>query len=86
MIPKEIIEKAYVGGLDKGEYTNDSELLLKPIFWQSLGKALGWQEANIYGFKPTPEGRKVWKEHWHSFITKLAEGGTPEEFFRELND
>jgi hypothetical protein len=27
-----------------------------------------------------------WQYHWHRFIDHLAEGKTPEDFFRELLD
>lgn len=49
---------------------------LDPLFWQSLGKAMGW----IY-LSDTPEH---WKKEWHRFIDHLAEGKDAESFFESL--
>lgn len=52
---------------------------LDPLFWQSLGKALGWGKNN--------EGVIVyrdWLKEWHRFIDKIANGGTADDFFKEL--
>lgn len=53
MTIEETIKKAYEGGLDKSEYSNLPALLLKPVFWQSLGKAMKWGEFR----------GKIWKSH-----------------------
>lgn len=54
------------------------EVINKPMSaeaWKECGKAHGWQEANKYGFKPTPDGRQVWKEHALEFHEiNLTEG------------
>ena len=64
------------------------EFFLDPLFWQSLGKGLGWEETveiEIPDFPLTPALTATqWKVHWHRFIDALAEGRTSEEFFREL--
>ena len=48
------------------------EFFLDPLFWRSLGRGLGWEETVEV------------EVHWHHFIDALAEGRTPEQFFREL--
>lgn len=54
---------------------------LDPLFWQSLGKAMGWTGKAFYEDGMT---LKTWKREWHRFIDKLADGGTAEQFFEEL--
>jgi hypothetical protein len=64
------------------------EFFLDPLFWQSLGKGLGWDETvevERPDFPLTPALKATqWKVHWHHFIDAIAEGRKPEEFFREL--
>jgi len=75
------------------------EIMLDPIFWQSLGKAMGWQECYYqYHYKfnePYPFNVKsksmshqphylLWQYYWHSLIDHLADGGTIEEYFKKL--
>lgn len=54
--------------------------LLDPLFWQALGKAMGWKEemwwVNNY--------IEAWKYHWHRFIDHLAEGKDADSFFQDL--
>lgn len=48
MIPKQAIEKAIEGGYGQTEKpysTNWTGMALDPIFWQALGKVLGWQTS-----------------------------------------
>ena len=64
------------------------EFFLDPLFWQSLGKGLAWEETvevKVPDFPLTPALKATqWKVHWHYFIDAVADGRTPEEFFREL--
>ena len=55
------------------------EALLDPAFWQSLGKALGWDEGALTS--PTYKGGWMWRHQWHRFIDHLADGGTPDSYF-----
>ena len=50
--------------------------LLDPLFWQYLGKAMGWNMWNT----DIPQ----WKFHWHNFIDDMIDGKTPDEFFNNL--
>lgn len=63
----------------------EGNLYTDPLFWQSLGKALGWDEVNgkrweseKFRFMP------VWRHYWHSFIDHLALGWDAESFFKDL--
>lgn len=66
----------------------DAIALLDPLFWQALGRSLGWGDKNtsMWDIKGTifeiemPE----WEHHWHRFIDHLAEGKDAESFFNEL--
>lgn len=56
---------------------------LDPLFWSALGKAEGWIDSmpSTYDFNhEIPE----WKHHWHRFIDHLAEGKSPDDYFKEL--
>jgi len=77
-VMEQIIQKAYEGGLDKAEYSNLPSLLLKPVFWQSLGKAMDWGNEKI-NFACCD-----WKWYWHSFIDHLAFGKSIESFFEQF--
>lgn len=64
---------------------------LDPLFWQALGKALGWEDDwGIGESRPRDdiEG-KLWRRnctrwHWHRFIDHLAGGGNVDDFFKDL--
>lgn len=68
-----------------------------PLFWQCLGKSLGWGKMFcLICLRKEPELNKcnckgqvydvspTWRYHWHSFIDHLAEGKSPDEFFNSL--
>lgn len=59
-----------------------SEILLRPDFWQALGKAEGW-EKNDYcdNCEASIEG---WKYHWHNLICHIMEGRDINSFFDNL--
>lgn len=56
------------------------EILLDRNFWQSLGKAMGWEEFPSAYFETDND----WRTHWHRFIDHLAEGKDAEQFFSNL--
>ena len=67
------------------------ETFLDPVFWQALGKALGWDQTvltvhEVENGRPTIVTRagQHWLYHWHRFLDFLAEGKTSEEFFATL--
>ena len=63
-------------------WTHSVAFLLDPAFWQSLGKALGWTTTGVAtaAYQLYPE----WLDRWHRFIDHLADGGTPESYFKDL--
>ena len=63
-------------------YPRQERMLLDPLFWQALGRRLGWQEYDTeQGGRYTEAG---WKEQWHRFITHLISGKDAESFFETL--
>lgn len=76
-----------------GKRIVEPEALLDPLFWQSLGKAMGWGTGcNICSgdecINPkehlTKNHKYPWQIEWHRFIDHLAEGKSIELFFAEL--
>ena len=57
------------------------EALLDPLFWRALGVALGWQVECHPRYIPY---NQWWQRPWHRFIDHLAEGKSPESFFKDL--
>ena len=61
-----------------GFETSIHSVFLDPLFWQSLGKAMGWWGENA-------NGKPQWVNKWHRFIDHLAEGKDAESFFESLS-
>lgn len=92
---EQAIKKAIEGGLDYSfpisPRANPELLFLNPIFWQCLGRSLGWSSKRC-----TECGEErckklnhdfweyVWQYQWHNFIDHLAEGKDIDSFFKEL--
>lgn len=102
---EQAIRKAIEGGwhpkyaksvVTRDQFNVKCRILLDPLFWQSLGKALGWDKihyekcpAICYAdFRDPGEcncsAKDEWKSQWHSFIDYLAEGKDAESFFTRL--
>ena len=107
---KEAIKKAIEGGFElrpKGGteiYLNNAghnwkEIAeynyLDPLFWQALGKSLGWKKNKgcqcchkvecDYSTTGCPWYQtEEYIYHWHRFIDYLVEGKNAESFFEEL--
>jgi hypothetical protein len=73
----EVIEEHHGHPLSSTTFSYD-EFFLDPVFWQSLGKGLGWEETvevEIADFPLTPALKATqWKVHLHHFIDAVAEG------------
>lgn len=102
MTTKQAIEKAIEGGYEwNGEippmYDMLCEIVLDPLFWQCLGKGMGWK--NHYHLYESGCGngvicklpdqhlnnyREEWGYHWHRLIDHLANGKTILDFFDGL--
>lgn len=64
---------------------SNSEHLLDPLFWQALGKGLGWRDYDrSYNQADQLEVERVYLKHWHRFIDHLASNGDIDSFFNEL--
>lgn len=60
-----------------------NNFFLNPLFWQSLGKALGWCYHEPAFENCVCTGQTI-GYYWHRFIDHLAEGKSAEDFFTEL--
>lgn len=88
------VAKKSADGWESTEYerledVNIHKLLLDPLFWQCLGKALGWNDYSERRKMWAPESTSHlledgWKHQWHRFIDHLAEGKHAESFFSNL--
>lgn len=91
---KTAINKAIEGGYKKGTYWLDNWLppvafiiCSDPLFWQSLGKAMGWgknREIQTPRLGSNVKIKGEWFHYWHRLIDHLAEGRSIESFFEEL--
>lgn len=68
----------------------EAEIREDLLFWQALGKAMGW-DGKPFGISIPNGGETVvhktkdeWKNNWHRFTDHLAEGKDVESFFNEL--
>lgn len=69
-------------------------IFLDPLFWQALGRGLGWVEVSEKETRQnaiTGEEEEInvvngytWQYQWHRFIDHLIEGKTAEDFFNDL--
>ena len=93
MTIEQTIKKAIEGGWKKEfvvepmdtPQANFAKAMIDPLFWQALGKAMGWTGTTYIQM-----GTKInelspdWKYQWHCFIDHLAEGKSIESYFEEL--
>jgi hypothetical protein len=65
-------------------FVPDEVHVLNPLFWQALGKALGWSEET----NPAAGNPKLWYGDWkqkaHQYLDLLLTGGDTEKFWKEL--
>ena len=91
MTISEILQKAAQGGYDvkKGltainSIEKYSSVFLDPLFWQSLGKAMGWEQGE-YGLTGLGDNLvPCWHGMMLRFIDHLAESKTIAEFFNQF--
>lgn len=97
MTIQQAIQKAIEGGWEywRGEIPSvtghgdlfvDEKMVLDPLFWQALGKAMGWKDVRIPRHLDDVDGRLQigWLYYWHYFIDNLAEGGSIKTYFEKL--
>lgn len=94
MTIKDAITKAIEGGYKTGTLGafGWERMVLDPLFWQSLGKAMGWGKKcfcqkirEMCHPRCEEEGyAEGWEIQWHRFIDHLAENKSAESFFETL--
>lgn len=72
-------------GVEVNYQVDKNKCLLDPIFWQCLGKSLGWDDDSdpMIAITQVNDGWR-WLRNWHNLIDHLAEGKDPEDFFTSL--
>jgi hypothetical protein len=91
MTIEQAVEKAASGGWKPDDIEDMSlggkEYLLAPLFWQSLGKAMGWADSvwGTIGKDGNENGKRNWLVEWHDFIDHLAAGKDINSFFETLS-
>lgn len=98
MTIQQAIQKAIDGGwksgnqhfyeFESGARENLSSIFLQPLFWQSLGKSLGWKDCEK-GFSGKGDDEhswqcREWEHRWHDFIHHLVEGKSIKSYFEQL--
>lgn len=95
---KTAITKAIEGGYNThgwvpGDFIgHDAEciIFLDPLFWQCLGKALGWGDESECPLACCggicPINIPMWQSQWHRFISHLSGGGTIGSFFENIEE
>lgn len=63
-------------------FNSFAEIFLDPLFWQALGKALGWKEHPKYD--GTRQISPAYEWYMHRFIDHLIEGKDAESYFEAL--
>lgn len=87
---EKVIQKAIEGGWvakccfkpEKNWHWYKGDIFLDPLFWQALGKAMGWGKKMV-----SDKGvrmRDTSNYYWHHFIDHLASGENADDFFKEL--
>lgn len=68
------------------ENENIWKVLSDPLFWQALGKSLGWGWVTPceFGDHEACIECALWLCKWHDFIDHLAEGKDADDYFKEL--
>jgi hypothetical protein len=65
-----------------------ADSFLDPLFWQALGRGLGWEQV-VKTVRVVENGKATlvtrtghhWVSSWHHFIDYLVAGQTAEDFF-----
>jgi hypothetical protein len=80
MTISEIVNKAKEAGYDRIAGRCFDEMLIDPLFWQYLGKAMGWRVYEKYGTT-----HFEYLNHWHDLVDWLSDGKSTESFFDQFN-
>lgn len=101
MTLQQAIEKAKQGGyilpapceIEGIEVYHKGDTLLDSLFWQALGKSMGWGEDAQLKYYGEDEDESMlggvlwfpWEEKWHALIDHLASGKSIEDYFQSLS-
>lgn len=75
------------------KFYHKAETFMDPAFWQALGKAFNWNGLVTYKGEHTyPSGVfgthkyeiPYWQYKWYRFIQYLANGGSPQDYFKYM--
>ena len=87
-----LVHENYGNGGSKYTTMGLQVALLDPLFWQALGKSIGWNiQEKQYSDPKNPTGHtrdyliSGWQYQMHRLIDHLAEGKSIESFFESLN-
>lgn len=86
--------------IEKGGYRGGNQFTQEykrhyadPLFWQALGKALGWKglvhkedgvECALRGRDPVDFTYEKWQYHAHQYFDLVLTGGDTEKFWKDL--
>src|SRR5947209_7160031 len=76
------------GEPDYVEGFSSADMVLDPLFWQALGKALGWgaSASDLINFKTAKRKKRGYEWQWHAmnyYLLNLT-GGNEEKFWKQL--
>jgi len=70
--------------IDDIDEASINDVIVDPLFWQALGKELGWCGV---GYVNIGESKRIqWKQKMYRMIDHLINGGTVEEYLISLLD
>ncbi len=85
------IEKGGYDRMWEGTHSNHADLILDPLFWKALGKALGWKEHEFWkihcsifecdGTWQHTEKDLTWKYYAHQYFDLLLTGKDTDKFW-----
>ena len=76
--------------LDGIKFYHIAETFLDPLFWQALGRALGWGTLIGTGkfiearYQRMEDAEETWKYYAHQYFDLVLTGGDTEKFWKEL--
>ncbi len=87
MTTQDALHAAIAGGWDFKKAEIGGRLVSQvafadPLFWESLGKTLGWDKLDAATLNQ--DGRSAWQQMGVTFVDYLAQGKTADEFFQKL--
>lgn len=79
-------DRAGVGGFHTTQNISKEKAILDPLFWQALGKALGWERIMGFDemFSPAQDEAFEWYHNAMKYYHLLLTGENTEDFWKEL--